>query len=63
MVSPVSLATERLKLPPEAVTLNTIPSVLPISVVLLSAKTAPVELALTLTVPVRCFSLDVLKAT
>ena len=60
MVSPVSLATERLKLPPEAVTLNTIPSVLPISVVLLSAKTAPVELALTLTVPVRCFDLSVL---
>ena len=53
MVSPVSLATERLKLPPEAVTLNTIPSVLPISVVLLSAKTAPVAVADTLTVPVR----------
>ena len=41
------------KLPPPEVTLNTIPSVLPISVVLLSAKTAPVGVAVTLTVPVR----------
>ena len=57
------MSTRRLKLPPEAVTLNTIPSVLPISVVLLSAKTAPVELAVTLKVPVRCLDLSVLNAT
>ena len=56
------LFTDKVKLPAEAVTLNTIPSVLPISVVLLSAKTAPVALALTLTVPVRCFDLSVVNA-
>jgi hypothetical protein len=52
------LFTNKVKSPPEVDTLNTIPSVLPISVVLLSAKTAPVELALTLTVPVRCLDLS-----
>ena len=57
------LFTDKVKLPPEAATLNTIPSVLPISVVLLSAKTAPVALALTLTVPVRCLDLSVIYAT
>jgi hypothetical protein len=56
------LFTDKVKSPPEADTLNTIPSVLPISVVLLSAKTAPVELALTLTVPVRCLDLSVVNA-
>jgi hypothetical protein len=53
IVLPVLLLTVKAKLPPPEVTLNTIPSVLPISVVLLSAKTAPVELAVILTVPVR----------
>jgi hypothetical protein len=57
------LFTDKVKLPPEADALNTIPSVLPISVVLLSAKTAPVALALTLTVPVRCLDLSVVYAT
>jgi len=47
------LFTDKVNSPPEAATLNTIPSVLPISVVLLSAKTAPVAVADTLTVPVR----------
>ncbi len=59
MVEPVLLVTVTSKSPPAAFVLNTISSVLPISVVELSANNAVVLLALTLIVPVRWFDRSV----
>jgi len=59
IVEPELLSTFSPKLPPPDVTLNTTPSVSPISVVELSADNAVEALAAILTVPVRWLFLSV----